>query len=250
MGVPLIQTPAARLFVDLIDGAPQVMGAIKDLDGRYVYANPGFCDRLGLPLDAVAGRTVADLFEGDLAESYARQDQQVRSGGPPLKGFLELIVRADGSLGWYVTSKTPIAHGDEPCVGIAVLSIDLHSQMASSHAGLATALAAVRSDVARPWRLPELAEIAGLSTKQLQRLCRGTLGLPPQQVIQRMRIEEAVRMATSTDATFGEIAAECGFYDQASFTRQFRKVLGVTPGAYRSRAHARPRSTRSARTPR
>jgi transcriptional regulator GlxA family with amidase domain len=129
-------------------------------------------------------------------------------------------------------------------VGIAVLSIDLHSQMASSHAGLATALAAVRSDVARPWRLAELAEIAGLSTKQLQRLCRGTLGLPPQQVIQRMRLEEAVRLATSTDATFGQIAADCGFYDQASFTRQFRKVLGVTPRAYRSRAHARQRRGR------
>ena len=26
----------------------------------------------------------------------------------------------------------------------------------------------------------------------------------------------------------------CGFYDQSSFTRQFRSVLGLTPGAYRS----------------
>ena len=36
--------------------------------------------------------------------------------------------------------------------------------------------------------------------------------------------------------TMGEIAAECGFYDQASFTRQFRSVLGLTPGSYRSTA--------------
>jgi AraC-like DNA-binding protein len=31
----------------------------------------------------------------------------------------------------------------------------------------------------------------------------------------------------------GDIASECGFYDQSSFTKQFRAVLGVTPGAYR-----------------
>ncbi len=234
MPVPLIQRPAARLFIDVTDGAPQVMAALKGLDGRYAYANQGFCDRLGLPREEVVGRTVEELFAGELARSYARQDQVIRSGGPALKGLLELILRADGSLGWYLTSKAPLPDDDDACVGIAVLSIDLRSQMSSSHAGLAAALSAVRSDVARPWRLAELAAIAGLSTKQLQRLCRATLGLSPQQVIQRMRLEEAVRLATTTNETFGHIAAECGFYDQATFTRQFRRVLGMTPGAYRS----------------
>ena len=40
----------------------------------------------------------------------------------------------------------------------------------------------------------------------------------------------------------GEIAAACDFYDQSSFTRQFRFVLGLTPGAYRTAA---PRTQRS-----
>ena len=44
----------------------------------------------------------------------------------------------------------------------------------------------------------------------------------------------AVLLITTTDATLGEISAACGFYDQSSFTRQFRSVLGLTPGAYRS----------------
>jgi len=50
---------------------------------------------------------------------------------------------------------------------------------------------------------------------------------------QRLRIEHAVRLLSTTDLTAGEIAAACGFYDQSSFTRQFRAVLGLTPGAYR-----------------
>ena len=235
--VPLIQTPAARAFIDLTDAVPQVMAAIKEIDGRYVYANAGFCHRLGLPAGDVVGRTVTDLFAPELAASYAGQDRLVADTGTAIKGVLELIVRADRSLGWYVTSKAPLTDGTDGCRGIAVLSIDLESQLTSGHAGLARALAALRADVAHPWRLDELAEIAGLSPKQLQRLCRKTLGLSPQQLVQRLRLEQAVRLATTTSSSMGDIAAECGFYDQASFTKQFRKVLGLTPSAYRSREH-------------
>jgi AraC-like DNA-binding protein len=78
-----------------------------------------------------------------------------------------------------------------------------------------------------------MAEIAGVSSTSLERLARRTLGLPPQQLLQRLRIEHAVFLITHTSQSMGDVAAECGFYDQSSFTRQFRKVLGLTPGAYR-----------------
>ena len=118
-------------------------------------------------------------------------------------------------------------------VGIAVMSVDLQSQMDSAHSGLAAALDAVRADVARPWRVSEIADIAGLSTTQLERLSRRTLGMSPRGVLQRLRLEHAVRLLSSTSMTAGEVASACGFYDQSSFTRQFRSVLGLTPGAYR-----------------
>jgi AraC-like DNA-binding protein len=35
------------------------------------------------------------------------------------------------------------------------------------------------------------------------------------------------------------IAGECGFYDQSSFTRQFQRAVGMTPGAYRARGQRR-----------
>lgn len=224
--------------MELTEAVPQVMAAVKERDGRYVYANAGFCQRLGLPATAVLGRRVHDLFAPDLAASYAAQDQRVIESRAAMKGALELIVRADGTLGWYVTSKAPLIDDAGECQGVAVLSIDLNAQMTSGHAGLAAAIAAIREDVAHSWRLVELGAIADLSPKQLQRLCRKTLGISPQQLIQRLRLEEAVRLATTTDMTFGDIAAECGFYDQASFTKQFRRVLGLTPKTYRSQRAA------------
>ena len=87
-----------------------------------------------------------------------------------------------------------------------------------------------------PWKVTEIAAIAGLSTKQLERLTHRTLGLPPRAILQRLRIEHAVRLMGTTSMTVGEIAHACGFYDQSSFTRQFRSVLGLTPGAYRRQA--------------
>ncbi len=88
----------------------------------------------------------------------------------------------------------------------------------------------------QPWRVSEIASAAGLSVTQLERLCRRTLGLSPRALLQRLRVEQAARLLTTSDASAGEIAAACGFYDQASFTRQFRAVVGMTPGSFRRSA--------------
>lgn len=227
------ECPSLTLFVELVEGLPQVMAAAKDAEGRYFYVNRGFADRLGRPAADLLGARVADLFAPDLAASYAAQDDDVMKSGRSLSGHLELIVRVDGQLGWYLTSKSRLHDNSGAPVGLAVLSVDLQAHMNSAHGGLAQALIEVRSRIDEPWRVSEIAEIAGLSTKQLERLTHRTLGLPPRAILQRLRIEHAVRLMSTTTMTVGEIAHACGFYDQSSFTRQFRAVLGLTPGAYR-----------------
>jgi PAS domain S-box-containing protein len=233
VSVESIPKSALETFVDLVEGLPQVMAAAKGTDGRYVYVNRGFADRIGKRASDIVGRTVEDFFAPELAASYAAQDADVLSTGKPLQGHLELIVRADGRLGWYLTSKTRLIDIDGSVIGLAVMSVDLHSQMDSAHSGLARALDAVRADIAHPWRIAEIADRAGLSTTQLERLSRRTLGMSPRGVLQRLRLEHAVLLLSTTELTAGEVASECGFYDQSSFTRQFRSVLGLTPGAYR-----------------
>ena len=225
--------PGAVAFAELVDGIPQVLGCVKDAEGRYRWANSGFANRLGLAIDDIVGSSVDQLFPAEFARSYEDQDARVLATGQPLQRHLELIVRADGQIGWYVTSKARLVdRGDRPW-GLAVLSIDLDAQLQSGHSGLASAIDRVRSDVGHPWRVSELAEVAALSPKQLERLARRTMGLSPQRLVQRLRLEHAVHAIMTTDATLGAIASECGFYDQSSFTKQFRAVLGVTPGAYR-----------------
>ncbi len=235
MAVEWIQISSRALtsFVQLVDGLPQVMASAKDLQGRYVYVNSGFAERVGRPAASIIGGRVTDFFTPELAESYAAQDDEVLATGEPLAGHLELIVRADRRLGWYLTSKTRLVDDSGEVCGIAVLSVDLHAQMDGAHAGLAQALSTVRRRIDESWRVSQIAEEAGLSTTQLERLCRRTLGLSPRALLQRLRVEHAARLLSTTDKSAGEIAAACGFYDQASFTRQFKSVLGMTPGSFR-----------------
>lgn len=233
VGVEIVHSDAGRMFLQLVDGIPQLMAALKRPDGRYSYVNAGFCQRVGLDAEEIVGATVYDLFEQNLAASYAEQDESVLRTGRPITSHLELIVRADRSLGWYVTNKSTVVC-EGTVLGVAVLSVDLESQLNSAHEGLAKAIQAIRDDIAHPWRVHELADIAGMSPVQLERQCRRTLGLPPRSLIQRLRLEHAVQLITGSHATLGEIAHACGFYDQSSFTRQFRRVLGRTPGSYRA----------------
>jgi PAS domain S-box-containing protein len=223
-------------MVEIMEGLPHVMGCIKDVSGVYRYVNAGFAERLGRRPNELVGKTVQEIFPEEFATSYSEQDDQVLASGHPLQHHLELIVRADGHIGWYVTAKTRLSTAENEVLGVAVFSVDLRAHMQSAHAGLARAIDALRADVGAPWRIADLAHTAGLSEKQFQRLARRSLGLSPQQLIQRIRVEQAVRLMTTTNASLGKISANCGFYDQSSFTRQFTKLLGLTPGAYR-RSH-------------
>jgi AraC-like DNA-binding protein len=57
----------------------------------------------------------------------------------------------------------------------------------------------------------------------------------PRELIVRMRVQHACDALRETSTSLADIALESGFYDQSSFTRQFKKHLGITPGEYRRR---------------
>lgn len=80
----------------------------------------------------------------------------------------------------------------------------------------------------------DLVDRFGISERSLQRLFRRRVGLSPRWLIQRRRLQEAAfRLRENLDTGLAELAAELGYADQSHFTRDFRKVVGQTPGTYR-----------------
>jgi AraC family transcriptional regulator len=82
----------------------------------------------------------------------------------------------------------------------------------------------------------ELAAIAQLSVSHFSRAFRVSFGQPPHTYIMGRRIEKAKRLIMSDErVTLAEIALSCGLSDQAHLCRMFRKLVGVTPAAWRRR---------------
>lgn len=79
-------------------------------------------------------------------------------------------------------------------------------------------------------------EIAGelnISTSYFQHIYKKIFGVPVKQDIIRGRIEHAARLLQGTDASVSEIAEQCGYENLEHFSRQFKKLKGVSPQKYR-----------------
>ena len=231
---------------DAFTGVPHTMFCVKDTDGRYLAINQAFAERAGRRPNQVLGRTARDLFPDDLVDAYEAQDARLLATGEPIRNELEMILRPDGSRGWYVTSKTLLRDDLGGIEGIVVVSDDLRRGAETGshhvdrhHAGLQAAIDLTRRAYAEPLKVADLAAAAGLSPTQLERATRRALGVSPKQLLIRTRIDEAVRRLDDTLLPLATIAGECGFYDQSSFTRQFQRTVGITPGAYRARQRRR-----------
>ncbi|PZT69607.1 AraC family transcriptional regulator [Streptomyces sp. SW4] len=84
-----------------------------------------------------------------------------------------------------------------------------------------------------PPSLAALATDLGLSRYQLLRAFRTAMGVPPYAWLAQYRVTRA-RALLDAGLRPAEAAALVGFADQAHLTRWFRRVMGVTPAAYRN----------------
>lgn len=236
-GLFACQPELLALFETLTD----VIFCAKDADGRYVAANAAFVRRTGKRSKRdVIGSVSSDHFIAELAQRYDEQDEQVFKTGAPLRDELELIRRTNGEHGWYLTTKLPVfgaasASGATP-IGLVSVSRDLLTPSDSSIEieGLQSVVAHVRSNLAAPLKVADLAGLAGCSSVQLNRRIRRVFGVSTAQYVLRVRVEAASRLLRTTDDSIASIAAACGFYDQPSFTHRFARLTNVTPAQFRA----------------
>jgi transcriptional regulator GlxA family with amidase domain len=92
---------------------------------------------------------------------------------------------------------------------------------------------AERVAVARP--VEEMRRRSGLTPRSFARRFTAATGHPPIAYVQRLRVEEAKRRLERTEIPVERIAWDVGYEDPAAFRRLFRRIVGVTPCAYRRR---------------
>ena len=88
------------------------------------------------------------------------------------------------------------------------------------------------------WRrtpaLAELAQQVDVHPVYLARAFRRRYGCSPGAYLRHCRMERAIGLLDDVRVTIAEVAATCGFVDQAHFAHAFRRAHRVTPSQYRA----------------
>ncbi|PYO04481.1 MAG: hypothetical protein DMD75_31340 [Candidatus Rokuibacteriota bacterium] len=96
----------------------------------------------------------------------------------------------------------------------------------------------IQENLQRELRLAELSALVHMSPYHFARLFRRSIGMPPHKFVVRCRIDAARTLLAARRSPIAEIAQLVGFRTQSHFTTTFRRVIGLTPSAYRSEAGA------------
>ena len=220
----------------VFDALPSVLYFVKDRESRFISVNRTHLDWLGVAdEDGVIGRCDADFFPPDLVEQFLRSDRQVLESGEPLINEPEVNADQDGHQEWFITNKYPLFNRDREVIGLA--GITQSREQLPSHAisnrRLSAVVEFIRSNQNRVVSLDEMAQVAGMSERQLFRKFEDAFHTTPVKFAMLTRLRSARRALVDRGDSISEIALEFGFYDQSAFTKQFRKVVGKTPAAYR-----------------
>jgi AraC-like DNA-binding protein len=81
-------------------------------------------------------------------------------------------------------------------------------------------------------RAADLAELAGMGVRSLQRLCAEWVGVGPTWLVRCARLHEAAARAAGGRVEWAALATELGYADQAHLVRDFARVLGEPPARY------------------
>jgi AraC family transcriptional regulator len=217
----------------------------RDLRGRLTFI-PAGCRIWGWSVPRASKRQsfIALYFdpmqmETELGQKLREVPKQVQLyfTNFALRATLEKLQRALSA-----TTASDTMYLESLCV-LAVLELCILQQenlaAATRPAGrLAKALehriaAYVEANLGRDIGLDDLAQIASLSRFHFLRTFKQTTLETPYAYLLRRRIERGRLLLKESDMSISEISVAVGFKDATRFIRAFRRMIGVTPGAYR-----------------
>lgn len=95
------------------------------------------------------------------------------------------------------------------------------------------AIRLIHHDPAQPWTVEDLAGEAAMSRSAFSARFTSLVGEPPMRYVTRWRMYLALTMLRDEGPTLHEIAIKLGYQSEAAFSRAFKRLMGVSPGATR-----------------
>ncbi len=97
----------------------------------------------------------------------------------------------------------------------------------------------MKSNLEKNVCIGEVATQFGMSSRNFNRRFKEATGKTPLNHLQDIRINTAKDLLQSSNLSIGDIADKTGYKDLSYFTQIFRKMMGITPRAYRTTVRAK-----------
>ncbi|MGB2741171.1 MAG: helix-turn-helix domain-containing protein [Cognaticolwellia sp.] len=92
----------------------------------------------------------------------------------------------------------------------------------------------LKTNVNSSLTLNDIAQQFGISQRSFTRRFKLATGINATQYWQKLKIQTAKDLLAASNLSIQEVAFQVGYQDQANFTRLFKKMLNLTPKAYRA----------------
>ncbi|GAA4867970.1 hybrid sensor histidine kinase/response regulator [Luteimonas vadosa] len=171
---------AAALLRTFIEAVPGVVYA-KDAEGRFLVANRGVSELLGLPPEKFLGRTDAEVLADPVqGEAVMATDRRIMASGNA-EQIEEEVRLADGTPALWLSTKAPLRDADGKVVGLIGSSVDITDRKQMENAlRLSEQRSALALDVAQlgTWNWdPRTGDV------QMDARCRQIVGVAPGQEV-------------------------------------------------------------------
>lgn len=218
-------------------------GAATLAPGALLLGNAETCFECG-HAHARGDRCLAFHFHPAMFERVAadipcvRRTAFTRASVPPVPQLLPLIAEAQAA-----RDDRDACAFDELALRLAAAALILHNRgtppkISASGRDARQIEHAARQIAAAPdapLTLASLADDVGMSRYRFLRVFRQIVGVTPYQYLLRMRLGVAALRLRATSGSITAIAYSAGFNDLSTFNRRFRRIMGMTPRAWRSR---------------
>ena len=108
---------------------------------------------------------------------------------------------------------------------------------ANERRSIESALQFVSENYTQEVRMADMAASCAMSESYFRKVFTRIMGMPPLEYVNRYRINRSIYLLRFTDETVMSIAGRTGFPSIATYNRNFRRYVGLSPAQWRKNAH-------------
>ncbi|MEE9345826.1 MAG: AraC family transcriptional regulator [Methylococcales bacterium] len=96
--------------------------------------------------------------------------------------------------------------------------------------GLRAVLELMHENPQKPWSIADFSAVANLSRSAFIEKFSRTLEVPPMTYLTQQRLDYAYRQLSEGRCKIIDVALDCGYENESSFSKAFKRMYGITPG--------------------